>query len=208
MTIQKNNIDDKHNTGGTTMKVGYVRVSTREQNTARQEVLMQQLGVEKVYMDKLSGKSTDRPQLADMIKFVRKGDSVTVESISRFARNTKDLLELVEQLNEKEVQFKSQKEQIDTSTPAGEFMLTIFAAVAQLERDYIKQRQREGIDIAMAEGRFNGRPQKVLEQFDEVYCKWKAKKITVTKACKQLGIARSTFYRKAKEYDNGDNIDF
>lgn len=190
------------------MKVGYVRVSTREQNTVRQDELMQQLGVEKVYTDKMSGKNTDRPHLKEMMAFVRSGDSVTVESISRFARNTKDLLELVEQLNQKEVRLISQKEQLDTNTPAGQFMLTIFGAVAELEREYIKQRQREGIDIALAEGRFKGRPKKALDQFEEIYVNWKSQKITATKACKQLEIARSTFYRKVREYESAQVIDF
>ena len=101
------------------MKIGYIRVSTAEQNTIRQETLMEALGVDEIYMDKVSGKNTNRPELQKMLHYVRKGDTVIVESISRFARNTKDLLELVEQLTAKEVEFISQKESIDTSTPAG-----------------------------------------------------------------------------------------
>ena len=121
------------------MKIGYIRVSTQEQNTARQEVLMEQLGVEMVYIDRTSGKNTDRPELQKMLLYVRKGDVVVVESISRFARNTRDLLELVDKLTAKEVEFISLKEAIDTSTPTGKFMLTIFGAVAELEREYILQ---------------------------------------------------------------------
>ena len=101
------------------MKVGYIRVSTLEQNEARQEVLMEQLGVDKVYLDKMSGKSKDRPQLQAMMQYVREGDVVIVESISRFARNTKDLLSLIEELDQKNVAFISQKENIDTNTPSG-----------------------------------------------------------------------------------------
>lgn len=188
------------------MKIGYVRVSTKEQNTVRQDELMKKLEVEKVYTDKLSGKNTDRPQLQEMMAFVRNGDSVTVESISRFARNTKDLLELVEQLKKKNVRLISQKEKLDTNTPTGQFMLTIFGAVAELEREYIRQRQREGIDIAKAEGRFIGRPKKDLTDFDSVYAEWKAKKITATKACKMLNISRSTFYRKINPLSDDDVI--
>lgn len=188
------------------MKIGYVRVSTREQNTARQEELMRSLGVEKVYIDRLSGKDTDRPQLQEMMGYVREGDSVTVESISRFARNTKDLLELTEQLSNKRVQFISQKEDIDTDTPAGKFMLTVFGAVAELEREYIRQRQREGIEIAKAQGKYKGRPEKQPEDFAGVYAQWKGKKITATFASRQLGISRSTFYRKAKAYAEDDEI--
>jgi DNA invertase Pin-like site-specific DNA recombinase len=190
------------------MKVGYVRVSSKEQNTARQEEAMRNLFIEKVFTDKISGKNTERPELTKMMEFVREGDCVIVESISRFARNTKDLLELVEQLQKKQVHFISQKETIDTNTPTGKFMLTIFGAVAELEREYIRERQREGIDIAMAEGRFNGRPKKGLESFAEVYSDWKNNKITATKACKLLKVARSTFYRRVKEYEGEQEIDF
>lgn len=118
---------------------------------------MEQLGVGQVYIDRTSGKNTDRPEWKKMINFVRAGDTVIVESISRFARNTKDLLELVEQLAAKGVEFVSQKEAIDTSTPTGKFMLTIFGAVAELEREYILQRQREGIAVAKASGVYKGR---------------------------------------------------
>lgn len=184
------------------MKIGYVRVSTKEQNTARQEELMKSLNVEKVYIDKMSGKNTDRPALLEMMNFVREGDCVIVESISRFARNTKDLLELTEQLNSKQVQFISQKESIDTNTPAGKFMLTIFGAVAELEREYIRQRQREGIEIAREQGKYRGRPSKQLDTFDEIYKKWKSGDITAVSASEQLNISRSTFYRKVLEYEN------
>lgn len=140
------------------MKVGYIRVSTEEQNTIRQEILMQDLGVERVYIDKASGKSrTGRPQLEAMMDFVREGDVVIVESISRFARSTRDLLTLVEQLTEKGVGFVSQKESIDTNTPQGKFMLTVFGAMAELEREQTLQRQREGIAAAKAAGKYKGR---------------------------------------------------
>ena len=119
------------------MKIGYIRVSTQEQNTVRQEVLMDSLGVDEVYIDRMSGKDTGRPELKRMLEYVRRGDTVIVESISRFARNTRDLLELVEKLTTKGVEFVSQKEAIDTTTPTGKFMLTVFGAVAELEREYI-----------------------------------------------------------------------
>lgn len=101
------------------MNVGYVRVSTQGQNTARQEVLMQELGVETVFIDRMSGKNTDRPELKKMLAFVRKGDAIVVESISRFARNTRDLLELVEKLQEKQVEFISKRRPSTPPHPAG-----------------------------------------------------------------------------------------
>lgn len=190
------------------MKIGYVRVSTREQNTARQEVLMSTLGVDKVYIDRTSGKNADRPNLKNMMNFVREGDIVIVESISRFARNTKDLLDLTEQLRKKNVQFISQKEKIDTDTPAGKFMLTVFGAVAELERDYIRQRQEEGIALAKEQGKYKGRPPKYLPNFEDIYRLWKDEKITATSACRQLEISRSTFYRKVAEYEKDELVDF
>lgn len=170
---------------------------------------MKSLGVDKIYIDKMSGKNTERPALLEMMGFVREGDSVVVESISRFARNTKDLLELTEQLSNKHVQFISQKENIDTDTPAGKFMLTIFGAVAELEREYIRQRQREGIEIAKELGKYKGRPAKQLHTFDEIYQQWKSGNVTAAAASRQLNISRSTFYRKIQEHEEDNKpIDF
>jgi len=185
------------------MKVGYIRVSTEDQNTARQEVIMQELGVEKIFIEKTSGKNTDRAQLKEMMNFVREGDSVTVESISRFARNTRDLLELVEQLKTKGVTFISKKETIDTNTAAGQFMLTVFGAMAQLERDYILDRQKEGIDVAKKNGKYKGRqPIEVNESaFAVEYRKWKSGSATAKQTMGRLGLKPNTFYRRVREYE-------
>ena len=188
------------------MKVGYVRISTREQNTARQDVLMKDLGVEKVYTDKISGKNKERPELQKMMEFIREGDSLTVESISRFARNTRDLLDLTATLDAKGVQFISKKENIDTHTPAGKFVLVVFGALAELERENILERQAEGIAIAKAEGRMNGRPKKAVDTFESVYLDVKAGKLSAAKAAKQIGISRSTWYRKVHEYEDENTM--
>jgi DNA invertase Pin-like site-specific DNA recombinase len=192
------------------MKVGYIRVSTKDQNTARQEVILKDLGVEKVFTEKVSGKLTiaDRPQLEAMMSFVRDGDTVVVESISRYGRNIKHFLELIDILKEKQVDFVSVKEKLDTSSPSGRFMIVVFAALAELEREYILERQAEGIAVAKAEGRFNGRPLKALEDFDSIYADWKNKNISATKAAKKLGVARSTFYRRIGKFDGEEIIDF
>lgn len=181
------------------MNIGYIRISTVEQNTARQEVLMQELGVEQVFIDRMSGKNLNRPQLQEMLAFVREGDTVIVESISRFARNTRDLLELIECLSKKKVNFVSKKEALDTTTPSGKFMLTIFGAVAELEREYILQRQREGIAIAKANGVYKGRKPIERPEFAEVVRLWRQHKLTAVAAMKRLNMKPSTFYRKAKE---------
>lgn len=182
------------------MKIGYIRVSTQEQNTIRQEVLMQSLGVDELYIDRASGKNTQRPELQKMMEYVRRGDTVVVESISRFARNTRDLLELVEHLTAKEVEFVSQKEAIDTTTPAGKFMLTIFGAVAELEREYILQRQREGIEIAKQQGKYTGRKPIEHQDFEKIVARWQKNEMTAAEAMRHLGMKPSTFYRKAKKF--------
>ena len=178
------------------MKIGYIRVSTQEQSTIRQEVLMQSLGVDELYIDRASGKNAQRPELQKMMEYVRRGDTVVVESISRFARNTRDLLELVERLTAKGVEFVSQKEAIDTTTPAGKFMLTIFGAVAELEREYILQRQREGIEIAKRQGKYAGRKPIAHPAFEHVTARWRCGEMTAREAMKRLNMSPSTFYRK------------
>lgn len=188
-------------------KVGYVRVSDKDQNTARQEVLMEQLGVDKVFIDEISGKNTDRPYLKKMLSYVRKGDTVVVESISRFARNTKDFIELTEKLKSMGVEFISRKEQFDTTTPAGKFAIIMFAALAELERENILERQAEGIAIAKTQGKYKGRKPKELPDFPEVYEDWKRNQISAAGASRALHISRSTFYRKVKEYEENEIID-
>ena len=162
------------------MKIGYVRVSTEEQNTARQEIMLRELGVDELFVDRASGKNADRPELNRMMNFVRRGDTVIVESISRFARNTRDLLDLVERLTEKQVEFVSRKEAIDTTTPTGKFMLTVFAAVAELERKY------------------RGRPPKAYPDFERIAARWQKGEITAVQAMKQLGMSKTRFYERVK----------
>lgn len=184
------------------MKVGYARVSTAGQNTTCQDVVMEQLGVEKVFIDKMNGKNNDRPQLKEMLSFVREGDTLVIESFSRLARSTKDLLEIVGELEKKNVKFISQKENIDTSTPTGKFMLTVFAALAQLERETMLARQREGIELAKAEGKYKGRkPVEVDEEkFSRLYNDWQNGKTTPKIMMNELGLKSATFWRRVKEY--------
>lgn len=187
------------------MRIGYVRVSSNTQNPERQEVLMEKLGVEKVYIDVCSGKDSNRPQLMAMMDFVREGDTIIVESISRLARNTKDLLTLTDEMIDKGVDFISQKETIDTNTPAGKAMLTIFGAISQLERDYIRERQQEGIALKKARQGYQGRPpiQIADDEFKSVYDVWKSGEITARVAMKKLGLKPNTFYRRVKKYEEG-----
>jgi len=183
----------------------YIRVSSKEQNTMRQEVKAKEYNIptENVYMEKVSGKSiVDRPVLNNLMSVLKNGDKVIVDSISRFARNTKDLIELVEQLNNKGVIFVSLKEALDTTTPTGMFMLTMFGAVAQLERDYIKDRQAEGIAIAKEDNKYKGRkPIEYPTDFKKYYDMWKLGTITARDTIKVLDLKKTTFYKLINQFE-------
>lgn len=186
------------------MEVGYIRVSTDDQNIGRQQRMMEEQGINKVFIDYAKGDSADRQQLKAMMAFVREGDTVVVGEISRFARCTKDLLALIEKLEGNKIGFKSLKENIDTTTPVGKFMLTVLGAMSQLEREYIKDRQKEGIAIAKEKGVYKGRGKKEILHFEVIYKEWKSKsepRISDTRACEILKISKSTFYRRVKEYE-------
>jgi DNA invertase Pin-like site-specific DNA recombinase len=185
--------------------VGYVRVSTKEQNTGRQFVDFANKGIklEKTYTEKITGKNTNRPQLKAMLDYVREGDTVYVESISRLARNTKDFLNILEELQDRKVALVSLKEKIDTTTPQGRFIVSVFASLAQLERETIRERQREGIDLALSESRPYGRPKVAIDEtFVQAYKDLKAGKLqTSVQAMKQAGMKPNTWYRRVKEYE-------
>lgn len=183
-------------------KIGYIRVSTEHQETARQEQIMKDYGVETIYLEKLSGKNTDRPQFNKMMNYLREGDTLYIESISRLSRSIRDLLKTVDILTEKGVALVSAKENIDTKTPQGRFMLSIFAALSELEREQTLQRQREGIAQAKARGVYKGRKPIAIDekQFRAVCKQWTDGTITATKAMKRLNLTSSTFYRRVRQY--------
>ena len=135
--------------------------------------------------------------------FVRAGDTVIVESISRIARNTRDLLTIISSLTEKGVEFVSLKEHIDTTTPHGRLMLTVFGALAALERDRMLERQREGIEIAKPQGKYNGRTPVAVDEakFRAVCARWRAGEITATAAMQEVGLKANTFYRRVKDLE-------
>lgn len=182
---------------------GYIRVSTQEQHEDRQIIAMQDLKIPQaqIFMDKQSGKDTVRPGLQKLLATVKSGDTVIVESVSRFARNTWDLLDLIDKLTAKGVDFVSQKEHIDTTTPTGKFMLTVFGAVAELERGYLLQRQKEGIAAAKRRGVSFGRPIKnPPENFVESVKQWECGKLPIAELLAQTGLKEATFYRRLREY--------
>ena len=180
-------------------KVGYIRVSTEGQNLDRQEDSIAPI-TDVLFRDKASGKDTNRPELQKMLGYIREGDVLYVESISRLARSTRDLLRIVDELRGKKVGLVSLKENIDTETPQGRFILQVFAALSELERESIKERQKEGIEAARRRGKHLGRPRiKPPANFSSVVADWRAGNITAVVARKKLGLAHATFYSMVRE---------
>lgn len=180
-------------------KIGYIRVSTEQQETARQQEIMCGYQVNRIFSEKLSGANTDRPQLRAMLDYVRD----FVESISHLGRSTKDLLNIIDTPTEKGVTLISHKEKIDTDTPTEKFMLTVFAALSQLEREQLKQRQREGIEIAKDQGKYTGRKPIPTDwtRFGQLYGEWRAKHITGQDFMWRMDMSANTFYRRVREYE-------
>lgn len=183
--------------------IGYARVSTEDQNEARQLESFRTFRepISKTFIDKCSGKNMNRPQLKAMLDYVREGDVVVVSDFSRLARSTKDMLQIVQELTDKGVGLISMKENLDTDTPQGKFMLTVFAALAELERATILQRQREGIEIAKSAGKYKGRkPIAVDEDQLRAECvKWKAGEQSARETMQKLNIKPNRFYRIVKK---------
>lgn len=180
------------------MNVAYVRVSTAEQNEERQIKAISDRcsSVEKWFTEKVSGKSMDRPKLKEMLDYVREGDTVYVHDLSRLARSTADLLKIVEILEDKKVTLVSNKESIDTSTPTGRLLLTFIGAINEFERDNLLERQREGIAIAKANGKYKGRKKIKRSQFPnwkELYERFSTdRKFSKSAFARELKISRNT----------------
>lgn len=183
------------------MKVAYVRVSTVEQNEARQIESLNKHNIDKWYTEKVSGKDTNRPQLIEMLDFVREGDTIYIHDFSRLARSTKDLLDIVERLTEKGVHLISLKENIDTSTPTGKMMLTMIGAINEFERQNLLERQREGIAIAKTEGKYKGRKEITFtdEEFNQAYTEYQSRAITKKELAEKLNISRPTLDKILKD---------
>lgn len=183
------------------MRVAYVRVSTEEQNEARQIEALEKHNIERWFTEKISGKNMDRPQLMAMLDFVREGDTVYIHDFSRLARSTKDLLDIVERLQSAGVHLVSNKENIDSSTPTGKLMLTMIGAIAEFERENILERQREGIAIAKREGKYKGR--KMVSIHDDTikkfYAMYNARQITKAEIAREFNISRVTLDRILRE---------
>lgn len=191
--------------------VGYVRVSTVDQNEARQVEALKKHDIEKWFTEKVSGKDTNRPQLQLMLDYVREGDTVYIHDFSRLARSTKDLLEIVETLNKKGVHLVSNKENIDSSTPTGKLMLTMIGAIAEFERQNLLERQKEGIAVQKEldksrkpeDKKYKGRKAVVIdeEQFEKEYSRYQKREINKTELAKILEVSRPTLDKLIKEHN-------
>ena len=192
-------------------QIGYFDMATEEVKIfdySNEDNDMSFYQVDRIFSEKLSGANADRPQLLAMLDYVREGDTLYIESISRLGRSTKDLLNIIDTLTEKGVTLVSNKENIDTDTPTGKFMLTVFAALSQLEREQLKQRQREGIEIAKAQGKYTGRKPIEIDwtRFGQLYGEWKSKNITGRDFMRRMGLSANTFYRRVREYEADHGI--
>lgn len=186
------------------MKIAYVRVSTVEQNEARQIESLERYGIEKWFTEKVSAKDTNRPQLQQMLEFAREGDTIYIHDFSRLARSTKDLLDITEQLQAKGIHLVSSKENIDTSTPTGKLMLTMIAAINEFERTNLLERQREGIAIAKRNGVYKGRKPFHSDKFEGLYSQYCGSEINKTEFARLLSVSRPTLDKLIREHECGD----
>lgn len=186
------------------MNMAYVRVSTIEQNEARQLEGLKKYNIDKWFTEKVSGKNTKRPELQKMLEYAREGDTIYIWDFSRLSRSVKDLLEIIEELQDKEVHLVSVKENLDTSTSTGKLMLTMIGAINEFERANLLERQAEGIAIAKEKGVYKGRKKiEIDDKFKTTYNTWKNGDITARKAMDILELKPNTFYRRVKEYEEG-----
>lgn len=183
-------------------KAAYVRVSTAEQNEARQREALAVRGIDKWFIEKASGKNTDRPEFQKMLDWVREGDTIYIHDLSRIARSTKDLLELLDVLREKGVALVSDKESIDTSTATGKLLVTMVAAINEFERANLLERQREGIAIAKREGKYKGRKAVTVPDLPRHYARYQRREVSKAALARELGISRPTLDRFFSDYNS------
>lgn len=182
------------------MQFGYARVSTQSQNLDRQLDALVGYGVntERIFVEKVSGTSKERPELAKLQQFLREGDLLVIESLSRLGRSTKDLLNIIDHFDKQGVQVISIKEQIDTRTPTGKLLTTVLMAMSQFERDIIVQRTQEGLNAARARGRSGGRPPLSKNQIKHALALYDSKKMTVKEICTVTKMSQSSLYNAVR----------
>ena len=182
--------------------LGYARVSTGDQDVAGQTMRLKQAGAIKVFTDVMSGKSMDRPGLAELLAYARKGDTLAVVRLDRLGRSLADLLATVSKLRDNGIALLSLEEKIDTSSAAGELIFHVFGAIAHFERRLISERTKDGIAAARAKGKLPGRQPLDMAKV-EAAIKLVGARVSPTEAARQLGIGRSTIYREMQRIGIG-----
>ncbi|MCA9884632.1 MAG: recombinase family protein [Anaerolineae bacterium] len=178
------------------MLVGYSRVSTQDQNPELQLDALNAAGCEKIFTEKMSGAKRDRPELIAALEYVRAGDTLVVWKMDRLARSLKQLIETIEDLEKREIGFRSLTEAIDTMTSSGKLVFHIFGALAEFERSIIRERTMAGLASARARGRLGGRPKRLSEEdLNVAKAMLSDSNITVAQVAQRLGVAASTLYR-------------
>lgn len=181
---------------GSGKNIAYIRVSTVGQNEARQREALERYGIDKWFVEKASGKNTNRPKLQEMLDYIREDDTIYVEEFSRLGRSTADLLDTVQRIENAGAKFVSLKENFDTITPTGKLMLTMIAAINEFERSILLERQREGIAIAKREHRYKGRKRiSKSEDFEQLFEKYQKHEISKSEIARQLKVSRPTVDR-------------
>ena len=182
------------------MIIGYCRVSTHDQCLDRQTDILTDAGCERIYQEKISGATKERPELQRMFDALREGDTVVVTELSRLSRTVKDLFSLVEQIHHTGANLKSLKENwADTTTPQGKLLFAIFAGISEFERDLIRQRTKEGLEAARARGRNGGRPPTDADKLNLASKMYKSKEYSISEILKATGISKTTLYRFLKK---------
>ena len=184
------------------MNIGYARVSTQEQNLDLQLDELKKSGVDKIFQEKVSGGKWDaqRPELDKVLNYVREGDTLVVWKLDRLGRSLPHLIRTVNQLKEKNVELKSLKENIDTSSATGKLMFHIFGSLSEFERDMTRERVQAGLISARERGRIGGRPTVIRDDKEKLFQELvKDDSITKLEKCRRLWISRATYWRMAKK---------
>jgi DNA invertase Pin-like site-specific DNA recombinase len=177
------------------MKIGYARCSTDDQNFNLQNDALNSAGCEKIYTDQLSGGTTERPGLTTVFEMLRQGDTLVIWRLDRLGRSLKHLIQLVDQLDKMGVGLKSLQECIDTTTSGGRLIFHVFGALAEFERQLIRERTQAGVNAARARGRQGGRPRLLEPNKKELAIRLhREKKHSIAEICKMMGISKSTLY--------------
>lgn len=182
------------------MKIGYARVSTALQNSDLQNDALEKEGCEKIYTDKISGTVADRPALSKVKEILRSGDTLVVWRLDRLGRSLKDLIEWMNYLEKEGVALKSLQESIDTSTATGKLVYHIFGAMAEFERNLIRERTQAGLSAARARGRVGGRPKRLNEDKRKLAVRlYNEKQHSIDAICEMMGISKPTLYKYVRE---------